>query len=284
MLEESKAPMDVSAKLAQVVDAAVAAATSDSEFVVTPRDYTTTARGELLASLERFEEKPRKKRAGVRFDDVPSFCSYVARHGPGNPERAVFCSIESARFVCIFDYHGVEAEKRAWGDHRADLCLIHTQEWFTWTGKNGSRMKQVEFAEFLEQNSIDVIRPEGAKLIESCMDVTAARDVTFKSAGRLQSGEINFAYSEETSAQPRQGNIALPERFTITLSIFYGSPQIEIEALLRYRISRDGGLTLWYDLLHPFRRVHDAVVSASEDISERLKMDVLHGAVRSMGL
>ena len=72
--------------------------------------------------------------------------------------------------------------------------------------------------------------------------------------------------------------IDVPDRFTLTIPMFVGGGEIEIDALLRYRVS-DGKLSIFYTLVRPEERVRFAFLAVRDQIALDLGRPIINGQV-----
>lgn len=211
-------------------------------------DLVSESPDRVTLDLERYADQPRRKRGDVRLDDTPSLIAYVNKHKAGD-ETELFASWEHGRIVAVLNGHAVG--EPGWGDHRATLALQITPEWARWTRRNGHPMPQAAFAEHIEESLRDIVEPDGATMLELAQSFQASTSVAFRSARRLHSGETQLRYEEQTDATAgAQGDITIPQSFSLALTPWEGCPVYRVVARLRYRIN-NGDLTLSYHLDRP---------------------------------
>lgn len=237
-------------------------------FVVVPDSYEAI-------SLDRFFDRPRLTTANVVCSTVDSFIAYVKAwkgHAQGDP--LAFADEAAGKVACVLDYDA--PEKPSHRTHKCSLALELTPEWQTWMGQNGKPFGQMEFARFLENNLLDVVTPDGATLLEMAASLEVKKGVQFLSAVRLQDGLRQFSY-QETGETAAKGALKLPEVFVLGLAPWKGCEPYRMEARLRYRISDEKGLSLWYDLVRPHLILRDAFRSILETVREKSGVTVLEG-------
>lgn len=235
------------------------------------RPYAIMPQGDGGAVLTHLEEAvlPDHVIAAPAFDDAGSLISYFKEFNEGNGK--LFANIDACNVSAIMDYH--EAPKtdevvpmRA--THRAAFQAKHSEEWKVWTGRNGKKMGQVEFAQFIEDNLIDIGRPDGARMLEVALSIEASKAGSFKSARRLDNGDVSFGYIENTTATAGpKGSVEVPKDFDVALRPFIGCEKHTVTARLRYRID-DGALSLWFELVRHEdvkRLAFDAIVAKIAD-------------------
>jgi len=217
--------------------------------------------GSTIENLENEMPSPRRIKQRVTVYDVDSFDRYFQRFNTADT-AAVFADIEAAEFVCVLDYHenGVAA---AHGDHVLTLRLTETDEWKAWKFLDCVKRSQTALAEHIETHITDVAEPAGAELLERVRDIQGIRNVTFGSKVSLDNGDLHFTFSSETKGR---GDAYLPERLTLGIAPFEGSDPYRVTARLRYRVTDEGELTLWYDLLDADDVRRDAVRDVLDEV------------------
>lgn len=233
----------------------------DGEAILVPSGYE-------LEDMERFQDHPRNVRETIEAYTLEGFLRYF--HEYQSPSTAVFADPLAAHLLAVFDYPSPEVGGAIpeWGDHKLRYEPDRSRQLKAWMHSDGDMMSQPEFVDFIEERAEDFHDPPSARMLELAREFEARRDVTFRQASRLQSGDVQIKYEEETSAV---GNVEVPERFEITVPMFKNGKRHRIEARLRYRI-KQSGLRLGYQLLRvdevreaAARRVVDAVEDATRD-------------------
>ncbi len=237
-----------------------------------------------IESLERYMPSPLRKRARAAFCEPQSFIDYVVAHTQVGTSLFGDVNEEGGLFTAILDYHlpeDLEAATTAdaqWGEHTARLALQTTPEWRRWLASNAKPFEQAAFAEFLEDNVRDVVRPSGAELLEVALTLQAAKKVAFRSGVRLSNGEHQLTYVEEIAGQAGStGQLQVPERFTIAVAPFEGTDPVEIEVRLRYRLM-EGRVVFIYQLLRPDVKIREVWQGIRERIAKETGRDVLRGS------
>lgn len=210
----------------------------------------------------------------VQLQTTFSFVDYVNRFK--NANTVLFADIKSNAITAIVDYHtesgtdqdGVKAKLTA---HRATLKLPHSLEWDTWNGISGHLKTHVEFATFLEENSIDIISPPGGDLLELCRDLQVLNNVNF--GGSVRDGDytdINYAKQADAASK---GGVRLPQSIILSIPVYFGETRVPITAFKRQKID-DGKLWLGWKLMRAenvrqdeFHRIVDAISVGVEHLT-----------------
>jgi uncharacterized protein YfdQ (DUF2303 family) len=244
-------------------------------------NYAVIPSDSKIQSLEMFQhsdyaERPHRKKGTVKVLDAASFIEY---YGLFSDEHSrVFADETKSRVLAVLDYHGTGENAPRWGQHRLTLDLRYSEEWAAWTGRNGQarKMTQVEFAEFMEDNAPDIVNPNAATMLEMARTLQAKTDVDFSSAVRLNNGQVQLKYTEQIKGTYGNGNVDIPEEFTIAIPVYVGTPRVTIRARLRYRLV-SGKLFIWYDLLRPSDVERNAFIGVLDTIKDGLKVNVING-------
>lgn len=192
-----------------------------------------------------------------------SLVSYIRRHRKA--ETSVFADVARTMLVCFIDYHTAEnGVGRA--EHRAVYEAPLSREWKLWTGIDGRAQNQFTLARFLEENSIDVVSPPGADMLEIVKTLEAAKKVNFRQGIRLDNGNVDLLYKEETDgAAGRDGHLTIPTELELGIPVFHGGERYKVTAFFRYRLD-EGKLALTIDihrkqeiLDHAFKLIIDKV-------------------------
>ena len=225
-------------------------------------DYALVPHETELKSLEEFGDVPKRARAEVTAEDVTSLCAYINRFK--TDATAIFAELAAFRVVGIVDYHAPTAP--AFRQHRASYAAPRAKEWVAWRQASGKKMAQVEFAQFIEDNQVDIAFPSGAEVLEVSRNLSAHKAVQFVSSISLSDGSRQLTYNETVDGATSRGNIKVPEEFVLGIPVFFGGPKYDVRARLRYRIE-GGTLAMWFDLYRPEYIEQDAFQSTVSEIA-----------------
>jgi uncharacterized protein YfdQ (DUF2303 family) len=224
-----------------------------------------------VVNLEKYQEEPARHRANVALTDQNSFVSYLLLNKSlyeGPP--VVYFSESGLAFRAQFD-------PLLWREDEANYALTPSEEWKRWMASNGKGMKQTEFATFIEDNLVDIVTPDGATMLEIASGLEAKKSVSFASGIRLSNGSTEFTFQQEVQGTTQKGKMQVPEMFSIAIAVFNRSRRVLIDAKLRYRISEQGALTLWYDLVRPHVVKTLAIDEMVMDVAKAIGQQVLMG-------
>ena len=245
--------------------------------------YAVIPEGSKVVSLKEYQYpegiQPGRVIANLKMQDQASLCSYV--NSFKDPRTRIFGSVYSLNFLAVMDYHPTGA-----GDitapqflsHKAEFQLRHSEEWALWIAKNDKLIPQAEFAEFLEDNRTDIVKPDSATMLEVAKDLQAHSEVNFGSKINSQSGAATLQYDEQIKATVSTGQITVPESFTVRIPVFFGEDPIDIPARLRFRIS-SGKLSFQYKLQRPAEIISQAFEVVRQEIAASTTLEVLLGTI-----
>ncbi|WP_394360703.1 DUF2303 family protein [Amycolatopsis sp. SB7-3] len=225
--------------------------------------------------LESLLDQPRRPRGTALLTDPSDFAAYVARLATRS--TTVWADQDHLRITATFNDHS-DGFSPGWRDHQAVLQLKHDDDWKAWLRHHGSLMPQEDFAEHLEDHAHTIVNPDTATMLEIALTFQTRRNASFSRGARLNSGDVQLAWSEETTAKAgASGRLEVPAEFTIAVSPFFGLPATEVTARLRWRI-RDGQLGIGYRLDRPDLVHRQAFADVRQMLADTLEAPVLLGA------
>jgi uncharacterized protein YfdQ (DUF2303 family) len=241
----------------------LAEAGSDQRDTRNHGSYVVVPEGYKIVNLDHRLDAPRRVRRTVHVRDLPSYlalierfkkaesCVYWEENGDGLKARAVF--------------DDVDKDVNAWGEHCAVLTTTFSPEFRIWQKSSKTTFTQLDFARFVEDNLPDFRSPDGATMLELARKFEAHKKVHFASDLRLQNGDIQLTYQEETEAKAK-GQISFPSEFTVGITILSNGDPYEVKCNLRYKLS-EGKLAIWYEIV----REHKLIESACNDVLEVIR-------------
>lgn len=240
---------------------------NDMPFLVYPNDHSIKTFPELREHPLRIEQQ-------VSHTTAQSFVDYFNRFS--NETSAIFIDEVNTKFTAILDYHESSAEiypNAGWKKHVSTFKPAETPEWESWLSNDKKVMNQEDFGRFIENNIAEIQTPPGAEMLEIALSIQAKTEVKFSRATRLDNGQLQIGYNEVTNGTAGvNGNLKIPEKFSIGLRLFRGVDAYAIEARLRYRI-KEGNLMLWYELIRPHAVIDANITDITDAIMEMIPDD-----------
>jgi len=226
------------------------------EFMILPHGYT---HHEVTPAHSLDVNLPKRINQAVTLQNADALVEYLNRFK--GDDSLLFADIQRSLIVAAIDYHA--KAKASLVTHKASLQLTFSEQWKIWTEASGKLIPQLEFARFIEENAPDIKAPDAATLLESVRDLQARRSVNFIAAVRTQSDNENFEFHDNTEARTK-GDLELPTKFVLGIPVYFGEPDGEVQAFLRWKLD-DGKLLLGIKLhrLEHIRQAAFKVILAS---------------------
>jgi uncharacterized protein YfdQ (DUF2303 family) len=213
----------------------------------------------VVTSMESHLDEPLTCRGSATVHDPADFVQYVNRLADED-STTVWADPDRNRVVAVFDDHA-DHLSAGWRAHTATLVLQPDPDWQEWMAHDGQLRSQADFADQLESLAHTVIDPDPATMLEVATTFSAKRNVEFRSAQRVDNGDVELVYEETTKAKAgHTGTVEIPSRFTIRVAPFLGVAPAEISARLRYRVE-GARLSIGYALVRPDLIRRDAVAA-----------------------
>lgn len=214
-----------------------------------------------LQDLERTLEVPSRRRGNFAVLTADGFNRQVVLL------RRAVAFAGSERKAAVADYdplpiyflrEGNAAQIQAvlnpgcWRDLTVTLAQKLSDPFVEWLELNKQGQPQRKFADFLEQRTHHVIKPEGAKLLELCRKFKATTNVRFQSlvedANGNGDGSLEFIQTTQAGTADAKGSMKVPDRITLGLPVWHGGDHVKIDARFGYSIS-EGRLSLSFEIL-----------------------------------
>lgn len=239
---------------------------------VEPAGLYVVHHGQTVVETDDYAPHPRRAKGQATVYDAESFVHYVRAHEEAQTE--VWQDEEAQTITAVLDSHG---DVPGWGDHRVTLKLRKTPQWTRWAEQSGRMMGQGVFAEFIEDQVSDIVRPTGAEMLELAQTFQAHKGVQFESSKFLDSGHRQLVYKEDVEAKAgKRGQIEIPNTFELGIRPFLGADGYKVTARLRYRID-DGVLTLGYKLVEPEEVLRSAFDDIATEVGAGIEQTMMAG-------
>lgn len=194
-------------------------------FVLVPEDHK-------ILSLEAFLPIPSRKVGAPSFTHAKSFCEYVNQQ---KSEESRLYVVNPTQMVAVLNHHG--KANAGWWDHRATFTLTKTPEWLTWNQNNTVNKTQRDFAQFIEDNSLDIEEPKGTELLDLVRTVKASQslDVVGEIDEKNETVSGTFLVTARNKAGAKQ-EMELPGEFRILVAPYEGGERLSVRARLRLQL------------------------------------------------
>lgn len=250
--------------------------------------------------LDEFLTAPQRKKGSAKLTDVQSFVELVNRFKDEN--SALFAKRDPAapQLTGVLNYHEASAGSPRFGDHRAVYAFPLSKEWQAWMAGNGLKMKQAEFADFLENRILDVLVPPDisqdvesvdtivelsrglggsfagpSKLLDLSRGMAMNAEMKVKNAVNIGSGEVSVQF-EETHLDGAGAPLKVPSLFLIGIPVFETGPLYRLAVRLRYRLA--GGSIVWfYEIFRADKAFDDAFTEACSHAATETALPLFYG-------
>ncbi len=215
-----------------------------SQVVVVPPGYT-------VESLEAFQVRPNRVKGSVGVSRITSLIAYSNRFiwpvgmlaHADLTRRSLRVIYNASHGSDIFDETQMV---QGWGDHIATFNAVLDPTFACWVELSKDKgIGQIALSKFLEERVREVVKPTGAEIMDLVLNFEASKSSTFKSSTRLQNGDRQFLWAEETRGT---GAITVPEEISIYTPVLDGGPLQLTPIKLRYRIE-EGRLVFKLEIL-----------------------------------
>lgn len=215
--------------------------------------------------IDEYRTRPERCEGTAKLGDLESFIAHANRFKDAG--SAIFASDNprSPSLTSVLDYHeGADGQPR-FGKHRGFYAFPLSEEWRRWVAAGQQKMTQAQFAEFIEENIVNVIDPAAAgekaldfartvgaelggpqRLMEMSRGLKLRVSSHMQSAVTLSSGEVQFFYGTEHQDERGQP-LKVPTAFVAALRVFQGGAYYQVPVRVRYR-AKDGEITWSIDL------------------------------------
>ena len=235
----------------------------EHHFVMVPKDVK---REDITDAVEKALPMPLRKRGTLALKDLASFTQYCNEQA-SSQIGYIYADPDARTFTAVFNDHRHE-ETPGWRDHRATYKAEFTPEFQKWMGNDKQHKKQLAFAEFIEDNFVDIAGNDAQLMLDVATTIQAKTDITFSSSKRLENGQAQLTYNEVINAQAgANGALTIPKTFQLGLRLFKNGAGYLLKARLKYRLEQ-GGVTFWYELDRPEKAIEDAFAGYIQQVRD----------------
>jgi uncharacterized protein YfdQ (DUF2303 family) len=220
---------------------------SGREFLLQPNGNGQWAQTETTLPNAIAPIAPKIIKQAVRLQTVESLIDYLRRFAGLN--SMVFADISTSAIRAMIDYHGAVDPNHC--AHSAGLIIPHSIEWQTWGKVDGQLMSHVAFANFLEENAIDImplgeLRNRKGEIVEnaptSILELCRSLQLVAKheATSEVRNGDyVSFSMQKGDDITTKQ-DIEIPVSIRLYIPVYFGEPPALVTALLRRNNSSDG--------------------------------------------
>lgn len=238
--------------------------------VLNGRPFVIMNEGQSVSDLQYMLEKPLYKKFHHQVQDLSSFLALFEMHKTNKTN--VYFDIQKHILSVIFDDNC--SDDTGWRHQIVSFIPEKTRCFKEWIKHENQKFAQVEFAQFIERNLLDIVEPSSADILSVAHNLQAKKSVKFSSSLKLSNGSNEFTYQEDVRGTTRDGKLDVPETFKIGISIFEGTDPYQIEARLRFDI-KDGELVIWYELVRLDDVVKDVTNTIVNEVEDKTGLTII---------
>ena len=224
-----------------IVDLAVPVELDDlsrtpSKVAATPYLVPTTHRMVLVAT-EQFHDVPDRATGTVHVRDLRSFVDYFGKHA--SPTAEIHADHERHLITGILN--APAGGEPSFRDLRVVLDLKLSKALQRWIAIDGKQLDQDAFAEFVEDNALDIVEPSSSTMLDISTTLIAKKGLDFEQSVSLHNGQRVFQYKETIGATAgARGELTIPQAISLALVPFEGGDAFKVDARFRFRILQSG--------------------------------------------
>ncbi len=230
-------------------------------------DYVVIPNGYKLQSLEFLKPNPDLKKGLVTVVAADSFIQYFTSHfEEGRSIIYAHIGRDTSAFKVtgvLDDHYAVPGHYSAgWRQHTVVYTPSWSKEYKDWNGKDGVKMYQEDFADFIEDhiddfNGGDAKFPNGGDMMTMATNFQMTSEKVFKRKIDNTTGGAQLEFVDKADGATA-AMIDMHKRFSIAIPIFDDDTSAyRIEARLRFR-AESGKVVFWFDLVRPDLAFKDA--------------------------
>ena len=249
--------------------------------------------------LDKYRLNPERRKGSAVFTVLEDFIGHVQRFG--DEHSVVFADLESQQptMTSVLNYNEAKSTGLPrFGDHRGVYTFPLSKEFRTWKGNAEKKMPQKEFAEFIEDNVLDVMSPNdpdnplagaaldfqvglGVKLatmqdlIAMSKGLTVNVESSVTNAINLSTGEIDLKFVTRNT-DGNGGPMTIPGGFVLAIPIFDEGKRYQIPVRLRMRKIEDK-LVWWYAPHRLEKAQRLACDESCDQVADHTKLPLFHG-------
>lgn len=253
--------------------------------------------------VDSYRKNPERKRGTLNIQTLTSFIEITNRFKDKN--SALFLDKDRATLTAIFDYNEPTDGIARFGQHRARYSFPFSNEWARWVNSMPRQMSQIEFANFLKDNIVDIMSAlstdaskdsEAEKALRELLTTLGGRcggpadimklatGVSFNAEQKVvqsfdtDTGESQINFEEKHTAGKSMGsNIKVPNMFLIGIPVFEDGAIYRLPVRLKYRLS--GGSIVWsIEVYRAKDAIKNAFAGAAATAKEKTALPLFYGA------
>lgn len=236
--------------------------------------------------IDEYRLRPKRIVGSSTHDTIDSFIAHVQKYGDKDTS-ALFADQAGLCVRAVYDYHQPDAP--AYLAHKATFAPAKSRQLIVWQGNNTRVMSQGEFANFIENNILDVCPPptgsekrdadeahtdiakqlnttiaSPSKLLELARGISITESAVAKSFVNTDNGTMSLEYTT-SQADGNGKKLTVPGLFLIGIPVFESGLAYRVLVRLRFRM-KDQKVLWWYEL----HKLEDSIDAAYEEVIDKV--------------
>lgn len=241
---------------------------------------------QLLTGLQQAEdaraERPRTLSGTAQILTEQSMVDHILRFK--DADSVLFATASGV--TAVYDYHqpvkdGAQRDALArWQRHLAGYTPKLSREWVKWVDGSGKAMSQTEFADFLDENDLDIAGPTEQRKVPTQADLqtlghtlkVTSEDVVEATIDRTTG---NYQMVAKQNMTPT-GECKIWKEFDILIPIFDGGEKVRI--CCKFRLQKLGGqLKFGWVVPTAARMLREEYYAMAKRVGEKAGIPVIYG-------
>lgn len=225
---------------------------------------------DLKPYLDKFRDKPERRKGRVVLQEAQSFINYVNRAKGADTVLFASSSVFQGDIIAVFDYDpaGSDQSEAGWHDMQAHYPFRTSEAFKIWSAQSGKKLGMKDFAKFMNDRIPDlgvatdenpvkfdlgILNPEYAEpsaILELADGITLNAKKKYSQHQRLSSGEHQIEFAEEHGETTTKAGktVKVPGFFLLNISVFEEGEKVLIPVRLRYSVGDDNGIGWTFDV------------------------------------
>lgn len=245
---------------------------------ILPEGFTAVPLDAALKIADARAPAPRRTRGTAKHAEVDSFIAHVNLFK--RPSTRVFADVDAETLTAVLNYAAADAP--AWGDHRSVYSCPKSRQWKLWTGMSGQALTPDQFAQFIDDNSLDITKadPNGpiSEAATPSQLATMARQLFIEKTGTFKRIVNPTTGAMEMEVKDDNGPTSTPihRTFVIQIPVFEGGAEVQIEARIRFNLNQ-GRPVFAFLLMETDRILRDTFAAVRAKVASETDVVVFAG-------
>lgn len=241
------------------------------------------------ALVDEWRTVPERIKGMAQHTHVESFIDHLTEFKDVN--SVVYADRSNLKLLAYYDYHAATEPNNL--SHKSRFAPRKSRQLEIWEKGHGIQLMQGDFANFIENNILDLADGSGhstitdiakqlnttvaspSRILELARGLSIHESANAKSHVNTATGEVTLEYIT-THSDTEGKKLKLPGLFVIGIPVFEGGALYRIMVRLRYRL-QEGKVRWWYELYQLDAAIDDAFEEIIEKVVDTTKIKLYRG-------